>query len=121
MSFFSNLFNKISKNNHPSSKRSYDRFGSTALSIKIDNHTYYAKDASIGGVNLKSCHEGYPNGLMLNISIILIIHHIKKKLTAKAMVLRNDCNGLILQFKKIPPDTKSIYDGYINLNKLDFS
>ena len=120
MSFFSNLFKKTSKSNPPSSKRRYDRVGGTGVSIKIDNNVYYAKDASIGGVNLKSCHEDYPSGLILNISIILTIHHAQKKLPAKAIVLRNDSDGLILKFKKMPPDTKSIYNDYVNLNKLDF-
>ncbi len=116
MSIFSRLFAKEPENN-----RRHQRVFGTGISVKIDSHTYYAADASLSGIKLKNCHEDYPEGLSLNIEIILTIAHRQEKLPAKAVVWKNDTDGLVLRFKKLPTYTNKIYSDFINVSALDLS
>ena len=115
MSIFSKLFGKKLVNN-----RLHQRVFGTGIRVKIDSHTYYAADASLGGIKLNNCREDYPEGIILNIEILFSVSHRQEKLPAKAVVWRNNTDGLILRFKKLPTYTKRIFGDFINVSSLDF-
>ena len=116
MSIFSRFFNKT-----PDNGRRNPRVFGTGISVKIDSHVYYAADASISGIKLKNCKEDYPEGMTLNVEIQFVISHKHEKLPAKAVVWKNNTDGLILRFKKLPTHTRNVYGDFIKVSAVDFS
>jgi len=114
MSIFSNLFSKKPVNN-----RRHQRVFGSGVRVKVDSHTYYADDVSLSGIKLRNCKEDYPEGMTLNIDILLTIAHRQEKLPARVVVWRNNTDGLILRFKKMPSYTKQVYENFINVSVLD--
>ncbi len=101
--------------------RRHPRVFGTGVFVRIDSHTYPAVDASISGIRLRNCHEDYPTGMSVNIEIQITVANQKQKLPARATVLRNDTDGLVLRFKTLPSYTKRIYEDFINISALDLS
>ena len=59
--------------------------------------------------------------MTLNVTINLTISHRQEKLPAKAVVWKNDTDGLILRFKKLPTYTNKIYGEFIKMSVVDLS